>query len=62
MELNTEIYNKLLSLIESAKDNKNYEFEVRFNRKTTISEESYNKIFQKLTFSKITMALVIHTL
>lgn len=52
MELNTEIYNKLLSLIESAKNNKDYEFEARFNRKTTIGEENYNKIFQKLTFSK----------
>ncbi len=52
MELNKEIYNNLLSLIDSAKENKDYEFEVRFNRKETINEDSYNKIFQKLTFSK----------
>ena len=51
MEFNTEIYNKLLSLVESAKSNKDYEFEARFNRKITINEENYNKIFQKLTFS-----------
>jgi SAM-dependent methyltransferase len=51
MEFNTEIFNKLLSLIESAKENKDYEFEVLFNRKNIISEENYNKIFQKLTFS-----------
>ena len=54
MELNSKIYNKLLNLIENSKKNKNYEFEVRFWNKNNmiINNENYNKIFQKLTFSK----------
>ena len=54
MELNNKIYTKILNLIDSAKKNKNYEFELRFwNKKMNIiNEELYNKIFQKLTFSK----------
>ena len=51
MELNIEKYNKLISLIESAKINKSYELEARFLSKL-IDEEKYNKIFQKFTFSK----------
>ena len=52
MEFNTEIFNKLESLIESSKDNKDYEFETRFSRKQIINEDRYTKVFQKLTFSK----------
>jgi hypothetical protein len=52
MEFNTEIFNKLESLIESSKENKDYEFETRFSRKQIINEDRYTKVFQKLTFSK----------
>ena len=55
MELNNEIFSKLLSLIEEAKQNKDYELEARFwskKGKILINEENYNKVFQKLTFSK----------
>ena len=53
MEINIEIFNKLVSLIEDSKKNKDYEFEARFmNKNKTIDEEKYNKIFQKFTFSK----------
>ena len=55
MELNFEIFKKLLSLIDSSKKDKNYEFEARFwnkKEKDLINESNYNKIFQKLTFSK----------
>jgi SAM-dependent methyltransferase len=55
MELNIEIFTKLVSLINSAKNNKDYEFETRFwnkQKKDLINEENYNKVFQKLTFSK----------
>jgi len=51
MEFNKEIINKLESLIESSKENKDYEFEVRFNKRHLINEERYTKVFQKLTFS-----------
>jgi len=54
MELNIEVFTKLSSLFDSAKKNINYELEARFwnrdNKK--INSEKYNKIFQKLTFSK----------
>jgi SAM-dependent methyltransferase len=54
MELSSEIFNKLIHLIDDAKKNKNYEFEVRFWNKNNnvINEENYKKIFQKFTFSK----------
>ena len=54
MELSIEIFNKLIHLIDDAKKNKNYEFEVRFWNKNNnlINEENYKKIFQKFTFSK----------
>jgi hypothetical protein len=55
MELNIEIFSKLLSLIEEAKQNNTYELEARFwskKGKILINEENYNKVFQKLTFSK----------
>ena len=54
MELNNEIYSKIIDLIDNSKENKNYEFEARFwNKKNSnfINEEIYNKIFQKFTFS-----------
>lgn len=55
MELNKEIFNKLISLVNDAKNKKTYEFEARFWSKTNkslIDEAKYNAIFQKLTFSK----------
>jgi len=54
MELSSEIFNKLIHLIDDAKKNKNYEFEVRFWNKNNnlINEENYKKIFQKFSFSK----------
>ena len=33
MEINNEIYSKLINLINDAKNNKNYEFEARFWKK-----------------------------
>jgi SAM-dependent methyltransferase len=51
MELNIEMFNKLVSLVESAKTNKSYELEARFKSKI-INEEQYNKIFQKFIFLK----------
>jgi hypothetical protein len=54
MEINIETFNKLTSLVDSAKKDINYELEARFMNKynKTINLEKYNKIFQKLTFSK----------
>ena len=54
MELNIEIFEKLLSIIDDAKKNKDYEFEARFwsKNKILINEDTYNKVFQKLTFDK----------
>ena len=55
MELNIKTYNKLINLIDEAKNNKNYELEARFwskKEKNYINEENYNKVFQKFTFSK----------
>ena len=54
MELNNETYSKLLNLINDAKKNKNYEFEARFwnKKKNLINEDNFNKVFQKLIFSK----------
>jgi hypothetical protein len=54
MELNIEVFNKLNFLIDEAKKNKNYELEARFSnkKKILITDEIFNKIFQKLTFSK----------
>ena len=54
MELSIEVFTKLCSLIDSAKENINYELEARFWNKDNkkINSEKYNKIFQKLTFSK----------
>ena len=55
MELNKNIYNNLISLIDNAKKNKNYELEARIWNKNmeVINEDTYTKLFQKLTFSKI---------
>ena len=54
MELNNEIYSKLINLINHSKENKNYEFEARFwnKQKELINEDNFNKVFQKLIFSK----------
>lgn len=54
MEINNEIYSKLIKLIDDAKNNKNYEFEARFWKKNVnfLNENNYNKIFKKLTFLK----------
>ena len=54
MELNKTTYNNLVSLIDNAKKNKNYEFEARLWNKhmSLINEDNYTKLFQKLTFSK----------
>ena len=54
MELSIEVFTKLCSLIDSSKKNINYELEARFWNKNNkiIDLEKYNKIFQKLTFSK----------
>jgi len=55
MELNIKTYNKINNFIDDAKKNKNYELEARFwgrKDKNLINEENYNKVFQKLTFSK----------
>ena len=54
MELNNEIYSKLINLINYSKENKNYEFEARFwnKQKELINEDNFNKVFQKLIFSK----------
>jgi hypothetical protein len=55
MELSKITYNNLVSLIDNAKKNKNYELEARIWNKNMelINEESYTRLFQKLTFSKI---------
>ena len=52
MEFSIETFNKLISLIDISKKNNDYELEARFRKKIVINEESYNKVFQKLTFSK----------
>jgi hypothetical protein len=54
MEISTDAFNKICFLIESAKKDINYELEARFLNKNNrkINLENYNKIFQKLTFSK----------
>lgn len=56
MELNKNTFNKLVSFIDSARTNKDYELEVRFWNKNKdinlINEDNYGKVFQKLTFSK----------
>jgi hypothetical protein len=55
MELDLEIYNKIVSLLSKSKENKNYELEMRFwadiDKKKSISEEIYKKIFEKMTYS-----------
>lgn len=54
MEFNKKIYTKLISFVDSAKQHDQYEFEARFWNKgqNIIDEESYTKVFQKLTYSK----------
>jgi hypothetical protein len=52
MELNKNTYTKLISFINNARNNETYELEARFWNKDLINEETYNNIFQKLTFSK----------
>ena len=49
MEINIEIFNKLVSFIDNAIKNETYELEARFFK---INEDTFTKIFQKLTFSK----------
>ena len=49
MELNIAVYNKLIDFVDNTKKNKNYEFEARF---WNVTEQGYNKLFQKFTFSK----------
>ena len=54
MELSIDVFNKLSFLIDSAKKDINNELEARFWNKGNkiINTNNYNKIFQKLTFSK----------
>jgi hypothetical protein len=54
MELDSIIFNKLISFIDDSKKNSNYELEARFwnKNKIIVNEENYKKVFQKLTFSK----------
>jgi len=54
MELNKKIFSELISLVDSAKKNKEYELEARIrnNNIMLIDEESYKRVFNKLTFSK----------
>jgi hypothetical protein len=54
MEININIFNKLVSLVDNSRKNKNYELEARFwnKDKMIINSENFNKVFQKLTFSK----------
>jgi len=56
MELELNIFNKLVSFLSKSKQNDNYELEIRFwddiNKKKNLSEEIYKKIFEKMTYSK----------
>ena len=50
MELSKETLSKLSNLIDDAKKNKTYEFEVRFwGKNKTITEDVFQKIFQKMS-------------
>ena len=49
MEIENEIYNKILEFVSESKKNKSYEFEVRIGKKT-LTEDNYIKVFEKLTF------------
>ena len=54
MELSKETLSKLSNLIDDAKKNKTYEFEVRFwGKNKTITEDVFQKIFQKMTFNNL---------
>jgi hypothetical protein len=55
MELSKSTYNNLISLVNNSKKNNNYELEARIWNKNMelINEDSYTRLFQKLTFSKI---------
>ena len=51
MELNTKIFNKLVSFIEESKKRKDIEFEARFkNAGQLINESNFQSLFQHLTF------------
>ena len=54
MELNKKVFSQLISLVDSAKKNKEYELEARIRNTNImlIDEESYKRVFNKLTFSK----------
>lgn len=49
MEIENDIYNKILEFVSESNKNKSYEFEVRIGKKT-LTEENYIKVFEKLTF------------
>lgn len=50
MQLNKVFFEKLVRFVDDSTKNKTYELEARFFKK--IDEETYNRIFQKFTFSK----------
>jgi SAM-dependent methyltransferase len=54
MDINVDVFNKLILLINSAKKNINYELEARLwaKNKLIIDEEKFNRLFKKFTFSK----------
>jgi len=54
MELSSKTFNKLSSLFDNAREDRNYELEARFMNRDNknINFEKFNKIFDKLTFSK----------
>ena len=51
MELSLKSYNNIKDYIDRSFKNKNYELELRFN-KFKLNYVDFQKIFQKLTFSK----------
>ncbi len=56
MELDKSTFDKLCSFIEQSKTDPNYELEVRFYgknfKKVTIDYDTYQRVFQRLTYSK----------
>jgi hypothetical protein len=56
MELDKSTFDKLCSFIEQAKTDPNYELEVRFHgknfKKVMIDYDTYQRVFQRLTYSK----------
>ena len=55
MEINQGTYNKIKQLLSEAFNDSSLEFEIRFTgniqKKTALSQESYHRVFQKLTYS-----------